>query len=228
MKNHSIILARGGSKGIKNKNLKKVGGKPLIFWSIKASLNSKKISKTWVSSDSDKILKYASKLGADIIRRNSRLSNDSASSEVAWLHAVKHIEKQFVFDNVVGMQPTSPIKSSLDLDKALLKFEREKFDSLVSTTPIKDYFVWTQKKKLIPLYDQNNRKRRQEISTKYLENGSFYIFNKDKFKKQKNRLFGIIGQFIQNKTKSFQVDDLEDLFIVHSLLSSKKIKKFNK
>ncbi len=228
MKTHSIILARGGSKGIKNKNLKKVGGKPLIFWSIRASLKSKKISKTWVSSDSSKILKYASKLGANIIKRNSRISNDNASSEVAWLHAVKHIEKQFVFDNVVGVQPTSPIKSSLDLDKAIIKFERMKFDSLLSTTAIKDYFVWVQKKKLVPLYDQNNRKRRQEISTKYLENGSFYIFKKDKFKKNKNRLFGIIGQYVQNKTKSFQVDDIEDIFIVNSLLSSKKIKEFNK
>ena len=88
--------------------------------------------------------------------------------------------------------------------------------------------MWVQKKKLVPLYDQNNRKRRQEISTKYLENGSFYIFKKDKFKKSKNRLFGIIGQYVQNKTKSFQVDDIEDIFIVNSLLSSKKIKEFNK
>ncbi len=59
---HSIILARGGSKEIKGKNLRKVGRKPLLFWSIGASLNSKKIFKTWVSSDSEKIINYSKKI----------------------------------------------------------------------------------------------------------------------------------------------------------------------
>ena len=64
---HSIILARGGSKGIKNKNLKLIKDKPLIFWSIKI-IEIKKINYTWVSSDSEKILKYAKKNGALIIK----------------------------------------------------------------------------------------------------------------------------------------------------------------
>lgn len=65
----SIILARGGSKGIKNKNLVKIKNKPLIFWTIKDSLKSKKIKSTWVSSDSKKILKYSAKCGSNIIER---------------------------------------------------------------------------------------------------------------------------------------------------------------
>ena len=59
---HAIILARGGSKTIKNKNLKKINGKPLIYWSIKDSLKSKAILKTWVSSDNEKILNYSKKM----------------------------------------------------------------------------------------------------------------------------------------------------------------------
>ena len=66
---HSVILARGGSKTIKNKNLKKINGKPLVYWSIKDSLRSKTILKTWVSSDNQKILNYSKKNGAEIIRR---------------------------------------------------------------------------------------------------------------------------------------------------------------
>jgi CMP-N,N'-diacetyllegionaminic acid synthase len=65
---HSIILARGGSKGIKDKNLKKINHKTLLFWSIEQSLKSKKIKKTWVSSDSEKILKYAKSIGAETIK----------------------------------------------------------------------------------------------------------------------------------------------------------------
>ena len=90
---HSIILARGNSKGIKNKNLIKIKNKPLIYWSIKNSLNSKKIKHTWVSSDSKKILNCAKKYGAKIIKRPKKYSNDNSSSESGWIHAVRYIEK---------------------------------------------------------------------------------------------------------------------------------------
>ena len=96
MKNiyHSIILARGDSKGIKNKNLQILNGKPLIYWSIKKSLECKKISKTWVSSDSEKILNLSKNYGANIIKRPRIYSKDSSSSESAWEHAIKYINKE--------------------------------------------------------------------------------------------------------------------------------------
>ena len=225
---HSIILARGGSKGIKNKNLKLIKNKPLIYWSIKASLKSKKINKTWVSSDSDKIIKFSKKCGASTIKRPKLLSNDYASSESAWLHAVKSIEKNYKIKTVVGIQPTSPIKTHKDYDQALKLYIEKKYDSLFSSMIIKDYCVWEYKNKLVSLYNHFNRKRRQDIKKKYLENGSFYIFDKKKFLKSKNRLFGKIGTFTQSKTKSIQIDSLEDIFIVNALLNNKKIKSYNK
>ena len=78
------------------------------------------------------------------------------------------------------------------------------------------------------MYNYKNRKRRQKIISKYLENGSFYIFDAQKFKKEKNRLFGKIGTFVQNKVKSFQIDTIEDAFIINSLLTNKNIIKFLK
>tara|TARA_B100000989_G_C19530224_1_gene469237 strand:+ start:1455 stop:2138 length:684 start_codon:yes stop_codon:yes gene_type:complete len=223
---HSIILARGGSKGIKGKNLKHVGGKPLLFWSINASLKSKKIFKTWVSSDSKKILDYSLDCGANIIKRPKKISTDIASSETAWVHAIKFIEKNFQIETVVGIQPTSPIKSGKDFDDAIKDFSKKKYDSLFSSCLIKDYCVWEKNKSFKALYDYKKRKRRQEFKEKYLENGSFYIFNKKKFLMKNNRLFGNIGTFKQNKLKSFQIDDFEDLFIVDTLLMSNKNKKF--
>ena len=73
-KTYSIILARGGSKGIKNKNLVKINNKPLIFWTIFQSLKSKKIDEVWVSSDSKKILSISKKIGANIIKRPKKFS----------------------------------------------------------------------------------------------------------------------------------------------------------
>ena len=80
---HAIILARGGSKGIKNKNLIKVNSKPLVYWSINSFIKNKKIKKTWVSSDDRKILKISKKYGANIIVRPKKLANDKASSDLS-------------------------------------------------------------------------------------------------------------------------------------------------
>ena len=217
---HSIILARGGSKGIKNKNLKLIKDKPLIFWSIKKSLKSKKINYTWVSSDSEKILKYAKKNGALIIKRPKSLSSDTSSSEAAWLHAAEYVEKNgYKIDTIVGIQPTSPIRVSKDFDNALDIFHKKKLDSLFSSTIINDFFVWKKNKlgKLTPNYNYKKRKRRQNIKDNFLENGSFFIFNKKKFIKYKCRLFGAIGTYDMPKSRSFQIDDFDDLNIINQL-----------
>ena len=108
---HSIILARGGSKGIKNKNLKKINTKPLLYWSINQSLKAKNINKTWVSSDSEKILNYAKSLGAETIKRPKNLSCDNSSSESGWIHAINEIKKRkYKFNKLVAIQATSPLR----------------------------------------------------------------------------------------------------------------------
>jgi CMP-N-acetylneuraminic acid synthetase len=117
------------------------------------------------------------------------------------------------------VQPTSPIRSYIDFDNAINLTNKNKFDSLFTSLKIKDYFVWKEnKKKLEANYNYKKRPRRQVIISKYLENGSFYIFNTKKFLKEKCRLFGKIGTYSQNKIKSFQIDDKEDLKIINKLM----------
>ena len=218
MKNiHAIILARGNSKEIKNKNLIKVNGMPLIYWSIKSALNSKMIDHVWVSSDSDKILDYTLTYKAKTIKRPISLSLDNSSSDLAWAHAIKTIQQKFKIDYIVGIQPTSPIRDKDDFDNAISFYFKNKFDSIFSCCELKDYLIWkTKGKKLIPNYKKRNM--RQKIKTQFLENGSFYIFSKKKFMKKKIRLFGKIGSYVQNKLQSFQIDTHEDLFIVNTLM----------
>ena len=214
---HSVILARGGSKGIINKNLYPVNSKPLVYWSIKKSILSKKINKTWVSSDSKEILNYSKKNGASIIERPFKFARDNSSSEVAWLHAANKLK--YEADIIVGIQPTSPIRDFKDFDNALEKFVDNKYDSLFSAQKINDFFIWKQKnKKLIPNYSYKQRPRRQNIAVKYLENGSFYIFNTKKFLKYRTRLFDKIGLYEMKKIKSFQIDDMDDIEIVNKLM----------
>ncbi|CAO6124279.1 NeuA CMP-N-acetylneuraminic acid synthetase [Candidatus Pelagibacterales bacterium] len=222
----AIILARGNSKSIKNKNLKKINGKPLLFWSIEQLKKTKSINQIWISSDSDKILKYAFQNNINIIKRPKKISTAKASSESAWLHAVSYLEKKkLYFDTIVGVQPTSPIRDSNDFDSAIRIFIKKKYDSLFTSSIIKDYLVWKKNYNILKSnYDYKRRKPRQLIKKQFLENGSFYIFDKNKFKRYKCRLFGKIGTYIQNFYKSFQVDEPEDFHIVESILKNKYLK----
>ena len=213
----TLIPARSGSKGIKNKNMYPVKSKPLIYWSIKKSLDSSLINKTWVSSDSKEILEYSKKVGANIIERPSKFATDRSSSEAAWLHAARILENDV--DVIVGIQPTSPIRDGKDFDNALNKFIQHKYDSLFTALRINDFFIWKQNNtKLVANYNYKKRPRRQNIDDKFHENGSFYIFKTKEFLKYKSRLFKKIGIYEMEKIKSFQVDDMDDLAIIEKLM----------
>jgi len=216
----AIIIARKGSKSIKNKNLLKINNKPLIGWTIDHCKKSKLISQVWLSSDSQSILNYGIKKKINIIKRPIQFATDKASSESAWIHAVKYLEeKKIKFDAIVAPQATSPIRGKSDFDDAIKVFFSKKYDSLFSCRVIKDFFVWKKiKKRLIPNYDYRNRKTRQLIDPLLMENGSFYIFDKNKFMNFKCRMFGNIGHFIQDSSKSFQLDEPEDLHIISKLI----------
>jgi N-acylneuraminate cytidylyltransferase len=218
---HAIILARGGSKGIKNKNLILINKKPLIYWSIKHSLESKKISETWVSSDNKNILNVAKKYGAKIIIRPKKLATDKATSDKAWEHAIKFISKFNKIDYVVGIQPTSPIRAKNDFDEALKKKFNKNYDSMFSASDFETFFTWSIKnKKVIPKYNINRRPRRQELDKTILENGSFYIFNARLFLKYKVRLFGKIGFYLMKKYRGFQIDTPEDAYFINSIFKN--------
>lgn len=218
---HAIILARGGSKGINKKNLFLINKKPLIYWSIKKCLKSKRISKTWVSSDDKLILNAAKKFGAEIIQRPKKLSSDQSSSESAWEHAIKYIKKNNEIDIAVGVQPTSPIRSNNDFDNALKKFFHKRYDSMFSASDFETFFSWNiESKKIKPNYNLNKRPRRQELDRSILENGSFYIFDAKLFIKFKNRLFGKIGFYLMEKYKGIQIDTLEDAYLVNAIFRS--------
>ena len=197
-----------------------LAGKPLIAWSIEHALNSSKIDSVWVTSDCDEILSVANQFGANVIVRPKNISGDRATSEQAWIHAVNEIQKHREIDVIVCMQPTSPIRGKNDLDEALEMFSYGQFDSILSVTKIEDYFEWrlTSKGAESVNYDYKNRKRRQDIDQKYLENGSFYIVSPSQLKENNNRLGGKIGLYEQEKFKMYQIDNIEDVMLCEAIL----------
>jgi N-acylneuraminate cytidylyltransferase len=218
----AVIPARAGSKGIPRKNLVPVCGRPLVEWSVRQALGARRIDSVWVSSDGEEILRVAEAAGARAIRRPPELAADDASSESAWLHALETIESRGLrVDRMVGMQPTSPVRESADLDAALEQFEREGLDSLVSVSEIRDFFVWERVGEALfrPVnYDFRNRRRRQAIAPQYRENGSFYVFRPELLRREGSRLGGRIGAYIMSEHKIFQIDSPEDIALCEAVM----------
>lgn len=210
MKVVSLIPARKGSKEIPNKNLINLCGKPLINYAIQASILSK-VEETWVSSDSDEILEISSQLGAKTIKRPSKISGDDATSESALIHFADNVD----FDILVFIQCTAPLIKFKDINEGIKKIKQ--FDSVVSVSETSQMF-WDSNG---PLYDTNNRKRRQDSVKRYLETGSFFITSKKNLLKYKNRLSGKVGFVEIPKYRSFDIDSYEDMEIIKIILNSK-------
>jgi N-acylneuraminate cytidylyltransferase len=122
--NYAFIFARGGSKELKNKNIKLFNGKPLIYYSINLAKKSKKIKKIFVSSDNPKILKIAKKYGAEIILRPKKFSNDNSSEIDAWKHAIRYLQnKNDKFDNFISLPCTSPLRIRKDINIAIQRIK---------------------------------------------------------------------------------------------------------
>jgi len=223
LKTSAIILARGGSKGIPNKNILNFCGKPLVTWTIDQCKSAKKIDDIWVSSDSEKILEIARESGVKTILRPAELSGDFSTSESGWLHALDYIDKQQDSTHlVIAPQVTSPLREHGDLDRAINKFYEDGCDSMFSCCVVEDLLFW--KKNAIGNlesvnYDYNNRQRRQDIQKQFIENGSFYLFRPEILRKYNNRFGGIIGCVGMEFWKMFEIDRSEDIRMCSALMT---------
>ena len=221
----AIIPARAGSKEIKKKNIFSINGHPLVSYSIEAAKRSKFITNIFVSTDGKDIAKIAERYGAIIIRRPKGLSNDAAQIEPVILHAVRYIEKihKEKIDNIVLLQPTSPLRGIEDLDNAINKFIIDKADSLFSCVNLHPH-VWRDKNsKILPLgHNPSKRVNRQNMLHRDLiEDGSIYVTKKKIYETKKNRLGGKISKYVMANYSVFQVDTKSDLNCISVFLKTK-------
>ncbi len=186
----SIIPARGGSKGIPRKNLKKILDKPLIAYTIEASLKSKYITRTMLSSEDDEILSVAKEFGSEVIKRPDELAQDVTKTIPVMIDVVTRLKEKEGYkpDYVVLLQPTCPLRDENYIDSAFeYYFEAEKkgYDSCFSAF---DSGYTHAKWKILHngkpegLYDYRIRPRRQETEQHYkmiTENGAFYALETD-------------------------------------------------
>ena len=222
--NIAIIPARGGSKGIPKKNTKIIAKKPLIQWSIEHALKSECISRVIVSTDCNEIADIAKKNNAEVpFIRPDPIASDEASTESVINHCLKWLKdnESYIPDNIILLQPTSPVRLINSIDNDFKIFKKNKADSLLSASEF-THFLWKNLKDPQPLYDFNNRPRRQDIdlsNVKLKENGSIYISSYENFKNNKNRLGGSVEIYVMNEFESFEIDTELDFLIVESILN---------
>lgn len=213
---YALIPLRTGSIRIKNKNFLKIKKKPVYLYSTHQALKSRLIKKVFIATNSKKIKIKHKKLS--IFKRSKMSNTKKASTEIV----VEEFLKNNVCDYLVLIQATNLFIKTEYIDLAIKKLvsNKKKYDTLLSVVKSK-YFIWQKYKDRIVFKDLflKKRPRSQDIEeNQFIENGSFYIFNRKKFLKLKNRLHGKITYFEMPKESIFELDEKEDVRIIKKLI----------
>ncbi|HHT9112728.1 MAG TPA: cytidylyltransferase domain-containing protein [Candidatus Wunengus sp. YC65] len=224
----AIIPARGGSKGIPKKNIRIVGGKPLIAHTIEHALKSCVVNRTIVSTDDKEIADVSKQYRAEIVWRPLGISGDKDSSESALIHVLDYLKEKENYepDLVVFLQATSPLREPRHINEAVKKLIKQKADSCFSAYP--EHFTgrWCIDKNGIAKslnYEISKRPMRQEYPVEYVENGSIYVFKTWVIRKTGNRLGGRIVTYPMDLIDSLQIDTLEDLKLIEQLFIARDL-----
>ena len=220
----AVIPARGGSKGIIGKNLRVVGGKPLIAHTILAARAARTVERVVVSTDDPAIAQVSERYGAQIVWRPAELANDTSSSEVALLHALEQLEHAEGYrpELLAFLQCTSPLTAAEDIDGTVELLLREAADSALSGARF-HYFLWRRASEGAEgiNHDKRVRPRRQDREAEFLETGSVYAMRVAGFRKAKHRFFGKTVMYETPAERVCEIDETVDLHVAEVLLRNR-------
>ena len=216
----AIIPARGGSKGVPRKNLRLVGGVPLVERAVRAAAAASRIDLVVVTTDDAEISAASTAAGAMVVQRPAGLAGDEASSESALLHAIDALEADGeTVGTVVFVQATSPFIPSAGIDEAVAHIREDRYDSVFSA--FETYgFLWRRDEhghaEAIN-HDAEHRPRRQDREPHYLETGAFYAFTAAGFRAAGHRFFGRIGIVEVPERTAIEIDDEQQLAVASAI-----------
>lgn len=213
----AVIPARGGSKGIPNKNIILLKNKPLLSYSIEVAQQCKYIDKVLVSTDSEKIKEIAEKLNADVpFIRPAALSSDTSRTIDVILHAITQLEKRGeVFDYILLLQPTQPYRKLQHIEEVIKQAVDLGYTSIVSVSEVEEHPLLMRKiseeGKLCSLLKKNSSVRRQDFDVVYKVNGSIYMNKIDNNLNEDTSLNDNEWPYIMDKKYSIDIDTISDL-----------------
>jgi CMP-N-acetylneuraminic acid synthetase/spore coat polysaccharide biosynthesis predicted glycosyltransferase SpsG len=222
VKNIIIIPARGGSKGIPRKNLRPVGGIPLIYYSITAALKSACDARVIVSTDDDEIALFSTRFGAEVILRPAHLADDKTTLDPVIFDAVEQCEQKYneQYSCIITVQPTSPLVDSSDIDGVYQELEQNVYDSVLTVVDDR-HLCWTEKNgKATPTYTA--RVNRQQLPKNYKETGAVIACTRMQLKTG-TRIGSNVGVFEVPYERSFDIDSFADLYVCEAMMRRKTI-----
>ena len=220
----SIIPARGGSKGIPRKNIKLLNGKPLISYSIDASNSCSLIDDTYVSTEDAEISEISKGNNAEVIERPDELASDDSSSIDVILHVLDYLGNRGELpDLFVLLQPTSPLRTSEDIEASINSFLESDCDSLVSVCELDHRSLLNFSLEDGFLVQNNNEalfnSRRQDIPTHYALNGAIYITTPEFIRKNRSFYSDKTIPHVMSKEKSIDIDTPFDFRLAEFILN---------
>ena len=227
MKNLAIIPARSGSKGLKDKNIKELCGRPLMSYTIEAALDSACFDEVMVSTDSREYAEIAKRYGASVpFLRSDRASCDTASSWDVVEEVLSGYKKQGKeFDTFCLLQPTSPLRTAEDIKNAYRIFEDKASFAVVSVCEAEHSPLWCghlpENKEFIGFMDVENMKQRQAVGKFYRLNGALYIVDTERFKTERFLYQAGSFAYIMESENSIDIDTLVDFKIAEVFMSER-------
>jgi CMP-N,N'-diacetyllegionaminic acid synthase len=220
----AIIPARSGSKGLPGKNIKLLNGKPLIAHTIEAAKKSKYINRIIVSTNDQEIADISKKNGADVpFLRPENLAADNSLAIDNYIFTINKIEQHenISIENFIVLQPTSPLRNNIDIDKAIELFFSKNADSIISYTKEEHPVFWHKKiNKDLSFCNvfQDELLNRQDFEETYFPNGAIYIFSKNLILNRKYYSDKSYA-YIMPRERSIDIDTLDDFLYAEFLLS---------
>ena len=224
-----MTLARGGSKGVKNKNIKLLNNKPLIYYTIKEALKCKFLTSYIVSTDSKDIKNISEKYGAQVpFLRPKKLSSDTSSSSDALKHAVDFMEKmnKTKYDFIIEIMATNPLKNFKDIDSLITKLIKTKADSVIAMSKVTEHHPRRLKKivndRIIDIMKEKKESRRQDLKPDiFIRAGSIYGIKRDIIMKKGLR-YGTKHSrpYVLPDKRSINIDNENDFIVAQNLIKN--------
>ena len=221
----ALIPARGGSKGIKNKNITSLYGRPLIAYTVEAALKSKYIDEVVISTDSFEIAETAKAYGAKIpFMRPAELAQDYSKTIDVVIHAIQELNKAGEYDTLILLQPTQPLRNEEDIDAAIEEYFYRGEKSLVSISEVDDHPLLirqiNEEGRLVKLLNTGSTCRRQDMPMFYRVNGCIYINKISEINAETSFNDNEIP-FVMQKERSVDIDEPIDLALAEYYLENR-------
>lgn len=224
MKILAVIPARSGSKGLKDKNIKLLNGKPLMAYTIEAALNSKCFDKVVVSTDSEVYAKIAEEYGAEIpFLRSEHLADDETTTNEVIIDLLTELEKRGEkYDSLMILQPTSPLRTSEDIKKSVELMKEKSANAVVSLCEVDHSPLYVGEVlddlKIDGFIKKDVSTRRQDQPNYYRLNGAIYLTNIAYFIKHQDFYRDKCYAYVMDRRRSIDIDDEFDFQLAEIFL----------